>query len=103
MGPMRAGNEGLTMAVNRKRLLLPRTMARAGWEIANGRDDVEAMAYAPGMATAEFRALLHDIDGIALALTPFSVPELAVAPRMRVVARIGVGFDTVDVPALNAR
>lgn len=91
------------MAVNRKRLLLPRTLAHAGWEILKERDDVEAMPYEPNMPTAEFRALLHDIDGIALSLTLFGAPELEAAPRMRVVARIGVGFDTVDVPALTAK
>lgn len=91
------------MAVNRKRLLLPRTLAQAGWNILKERDDVEATAYDPNMPTPEFRALLHDVDGIALSLTLFGAPELEVAPRMRVVARIGVGFDTVDVPALTAK
>jgi D-3-phosphoglycerate dehydrogenase len=89
--------------VNRKRLLLPRTLAQAGWDVLKERDDVEAMPYEPNMPTAEFRALLRDIDGIALSLTLFGAPELDVAPRMRVVARIGVGFDTVDVPALTAK
>jgi D-3-phosphoglycerate dehydrogenase len=91
------------MAVNRKRVLLPKNMARAGWEIAESRDDVEAISYAPNMPTPEFHALLKDIDGVSLMLTPFGNPELAVAPRMRVVARVGVGFDTVDVPALTAK
>jgi D-3-phosphoglycerate dehydrogenase len=91
------------MTVNRKRLMLPKTMAKAGWDIANARDDVEAISYMPSMPTPEFHAMLNDIDGISLALTPFGAPELAVAPRMRVVARIGVGFDTVDVPVLTAK
>jgi D-3-phosphoglycerate dehydrogenase / 2-oxoglutarate reductase len=91
------------MTVNRKRLMLPKTMARAGWELAEARDDVEAISYAPNMPTPEFRAMLANVDAIALALTPFGGPELNVAPRMRVVARIGVGFDTVDVPVLTAQ
>ncbi|HEX2216383.1 MAG TPA: hydroxyacid dehydrogenase [Xanthobacteraceae bacterium] len=91
------------MAVNRKRLLLPNTMARAGWQIAEGRDDVEAIPYAPSMPTPEFHAALKDIDGVSLALTPYGQPELDASPRMQVVARIGVGFDTVDVPALTAK
>lgn len=91
------------MTVNRKRLLLPNTMTRAGWAIAEARDDVEAIAYPPSLPTPEFHALLKDIDGVALALTRYGVPELAASPRMQVVARIGVGFDTVEVPALTAR
>jgi D-3-phosphoglycerate dehydrogenase len=91
------------MAVNRKRLLLPNTMARAGWQVAEARDDVEAIPYAPSMPTPEFHAALKDIDGVSLALTRYGEPELAASPRMRVVARIGVGFDSVDVPALTKR
>jgi D-3-phosphoglycerate dehydrogenase / 2-oxoglutarate reductase len=91
------------MTVNRKRLLLPNTMARAGWAIAEARDDVDAISYPPSMPTPEFHALLGDIDGVALALTRYGAPELAASPRMKVVARIGVGFDTVDVPVLTAK
>lgn len=91
------------MSVNRKRLLLPSTMARAGWDIVERRDDVEGIAYAPSVKPAEFHALLSDIDGVALALTPYGAAELAASPRMRVVARIGVGFDTVNVPVLTAK
>jgi D-3-phosphoglycerate dehydrogenase len=91
------------MTVNRKRLLVPNTMAPAGWAIAAARDDVEAIPYLPSMPTPEFHALLKDIDGVALALTRYGEAELAASPRMKVVARIGVGFDTVDVPALTAR
>ena len=91
------------MTVNRKRLLLPNTMTRAGWAIAEARDDVDAISYPPSMPTPDFHALLKDIDGVALALTRYGAPELAVSPRMKVVARIGVGFDTVDVPVLTAR
>lgn len=91
------------MSVNRKKLLLPTTMARAGWDILEKRDDVEAIPYPPSIKPPEFHAMLGEIDGVALALTPFGKAELAAAPRMRVVARIGVGFDTVDVPAMTAR
>ena len=91
------------MSVNRKRLLLPRMMSRAGWDFLATRDDVDGISYVPNMPTGEFHTMLADIDGVALALTPFGGPELAAAPRMRVVARIGVGFDTVDVPVLTQK
>ncbi|MBX6425338.1 MAG: hydroxyacid dehydrogenase [Variibacter sp.] len=91
------------MSANKKRLLLPGTMARPGWEILKSRDDVEAIPYSPRIEPGDFHPLLADVDGVALALTPFGAPELAASPRLRVVARIGVGFDTVDVPALTAK
>jgi D-3-phosphoglycerate dehydrogenase len=34
-------------------------------------------------------------------MTPFGEAELKAAPQIRVVARIGVGYDAVDVPALT--
>ena len=89
------------MATNKKKVIAPASMARAGWDLLNAREDVEAAAYNPLMPTQEFHQLLHDVEGVALALTPFGAPELVAAPRMKVAARIGVGFDTVDIPALT--
>jgi D-3-phosphoglycerate dehydrogenase len=90
------------MASNKKKVIAPATMARAGWDILHAREDVEAVPYNPLLSTAEFHTLLADVDGIALALTRFGGPELAAAPRIKVAARIGVGFDTVDIRALTA-
>ncbi|HEY8873712.1 MAG TPA: hydroxyacid dehydrogenase, partial [Stellaceae bacterium] len=39
----------------------------------------------------------------ALGVRRFSDPELDAAPQLQVVSRIGVGYDEVDVPALNKR
>ncbi|MEA2935148.1 MAG: D-3-phosphoglycerate dehydrogenase / 2-oxoglutarate reductase [Variibacter sp.] len=91
------------MTANKKRVLAPHVMSRAGWEILESRDDVEAIRYAPNMPTPEFHALLNEADGVALSLTPYRAQELAVSPRMRVVARIGVGYDSVEVPPLTAK
>ncbi|MBV9786024.1 MAG: hydroxyacid dehydrogenase [Acidisphaera sp.] len=90
-------------ASNRKKLLLPGTMGRAGWDVVRARADIEAVSYAVDMPTPEFRAILADADGIALSVTPFREAEIAAAPRLAVVARIGVGYDAVEVPALTQR
>src|SRR3954462_5703067 len=91
------------MTANKKKLLLPNTMAKAGWDVLIGRDDIEAVPYEPYLTMPELQAALKDTDGIALSLTPLKGPEIAVAPRLRVAARIGVGYDAVDIPALTAR
>ncbi|HUA52157.1 MAG TPA: hydroxyacid dehydrogenase [Candidatus Sulfotelmatobacter sp.] len=91
------------MAPNRFRVLLPKTLVKAGWDIIKQRDDVDAIAYPPSIAAAEFHGLLGDADGVALSLTRFAAPELKAGPRIKVVARVGVGFDTVDVPVLTAQ
>ncbi len=91
------------MAKEKKRLLLPDAMARPGWDFAKARADVEAIAFSPGMPTADFRRLLSDAHGVALTFTPMQAGDLEVAPRLRAVGRIGVGYDAVDVEALTRR
>ena len=90
------------MSPNRKHLLIPTTLAAPGRAILEGRGDVRVTTYAPSLPPADLHALLHDAAGIALSYTPFGPAELAAAPALQVVARIGVGFDAVDVPALTA-
>jgi D-3-phosphoglycerate dehydrogenase len=91
------------MTPNTKKVMLPHTMAKAGWDVLNGRDDVEAVGYDPYITMPDLQVALKDTDGIALSLTPLKAPEIAVAPRLRVAARIGVGYDAVEIPALTAR
>jgi len=69
--------------------------------VVRARTDVEAIPFESNMPTPAFHALLHDAHGVALGLTPFAEAELQAAPNLRVVARYGVGYDTVDVAALT--
>jgi D-3-phosphoglycerate dehydrogenase / 2-oxoglutarate reductase len=91
------------MTTNRKKLLLPDSMGRIGWDLLKDRDDIEPVGFPNTIGPEAFRALLQDASGAALGVTPFREPELAAAPRIQVLARIGVGYDAVDVPALTRR
>src|SRR6476659_2123588 len=91
------------MTPNKKKALVPHTMAKAGWDVVVGRDDIDAVGYDPYISMPDLQGALKDTDGIALSLTPLEGAEIAVAPRLRVAARIGVGYDAVDLPALTAR
>ncbi|HEX3864771.1 MAG TPA: hydroxyacid dehydrogenase [Stellaceae bacterium] len=91
------------MATNIKKLLLPITMAKAGWAIVEAREDVEGVPYDVTGPKAELHKLLEDAAGVALSVQPFSDPELDAGRNLEVVARIGVGYDAVDVPALTRR
>ncbi len=91
------------MTTSKKKLLLPETMARTGWELARSRADVDAVPFSPTAPNPEFRRLLSDADGVALTSTPLRAADIEAAPRLRAVGRIGVGYDAVDVAALNAR
>ncbi len=88
---------------NRKKIMAPTTMSKAGWALIEARDDLEGVEFTPNLPTAEFHKLLDDVSGICLGITPFSDPELDAAPQIQVVSRIGVGYDAVDVPALTRR
>jgi len=86
---------------DKKRLLIPSMMAKPGWEVLAARADIEAIPFDLGIPTAQFHALLADADGVALSLTPFGEAEIQAGRGVRVVARHGVGYDSVDVAALT--
>src|SRR6185503_17381814 len=50
-----------------------------------------------------FHKKLGDANAVTLGGTPYKQAELDVSPVMEVVARLGVGFDQVEVPALSKR
>jgi D-3-phosphoglycerate dehydrogenase / 2-oxoglutarate reductase len=91
------------MASNRKKVMLPHTMGKEGVELIRRRDDIEVVMYPGGITQAELLPMLADVAGISLGGTPYRKPEMDASPAMEVVARIGVGYDTVEVPALTAR
>lgn len=57
-------------------------------------DEVSLESYRPHMATA---------DAVVLRTQPMPAEVIAAAPQLQIVSRHGVGYDAVDVAALNAR
>ena len=88
---------------NTTKLLLPAAMARIGLDLLAKRGDVQAVPFDVSMPTARFHALLADAEGVALITTPLCEAEIQAAPKLKVVARYGVGYDAVDVAALTRR
>jgi D-3-phosphoglycerate dehydrogenase len=78
-------------------------MGKEGIDLLKRRDDIEVEIYPAGVTQAEFLPLLSDAAGVALSGTPYRQKEMDASPVMEVVARIGVGYDAVEVPALTAR
>jgi D-3-phosphoglycerate dehydrogenase / 2-oxoglutarate reductase len=91
------------MATNKRKVMLPHTMGQQGIDIVRARDDIETVIYPAGIGQADLLPQLVDCAGIALSGTPFRQTEMDASPAMQVVARIGVGYDAVEVPALTAR
>jgi D-3-phosphoglycerate dehydrogenase / 2-oxoglutarate reductase len=91
------------MASNRKKVLLPHNMGKEGVDLLRRRDDIEVQIYPAGISQHELLPMLSDAAGIALSGTAYKQAEMDASPAMQVVARIGVGYDAVEVPALTAR
>ena len=93
------------MATNKKKLLITESMSQQGRALLDARDDIEAVEFPNMISASDFEALLKQhapVNGVALGATRFGEPELEASKEMLVVARIGVGYDAVDVPALTA-
>ena len=94
------------MASNKKKIFVTQTMARGGRALLAERDDIELIEFPNLISAADFEALLTahaPVPGVALGATRFGETELEAAQDMKVVTRIGVGYDAVDVPALSRR
>jgi D-3-phosphoglycerate dehydrogenase len=91
------------MATNKRKVMLPHTMGQQGLDLVRAREDVETVIYPAGISQADLLPQLMDCAGIALSGTPYRQTEMDASPAMQVVARIGVGYDAVEVSALTAR
>ncbi|MGJ5136011.1 hydroxyacid dehydrogenase [Bradyrhizobium oligotrophicum] len=91
-------------ATNKNKILVTESFSAKGRALLAARDDVEMIEFPNMISAADFSALLAShapVHGVALGATRFGEPELIAAGDMKVVTRIGVGFDAVDVPALS--
>ena len=55
------------------------------------------------MSEPSYAPLIGEADGLVIRTQPLSAATIARADRLRIVSRHGVGYDAVDLPALNAR
>jgi hypothetical protein len=70
------------------RLLLPKSLASAGWDIVKCRRDVEGILFDDEDPPESLHPALRAVDGVALGHTHFGQAEIDAAPRLRVVGRI---------------
>jgi D-3-phosphoglycerate dehydrogenase len=94
------------MATNKKKIFVTETMSQQGRALLRERDDIELIEFPNLISAKDFEAMLKaqaPVHGVALGATRFGEPELEASRDMKVVTRIGVGYDAVDVPALSRR
>jgi D-3-phosphoglycerate dehydrogenase / 2-oxoglutarate reductase len=91
---------------NKKKVLVTESFSPKGQALLAERDDIEMVRFPNMISAVDFAALLKShapVHGVALGATRFGEPELDASGDMKVVTRIGVGYDAVDVPALSRR
>jgi len=94
------------MATNKKKILITESFSQKGRALLIERDDIEMVEFPNMISAGDFETMLRQhapVHGVALGATRFGEPELAASEDMKVVTRIGVGYDAVDVPALSRR
>ncbi|MHC2578814.1 phosphoglycerate dehydrogenase-like enzyme [Bradyrhizobium diazoefficiens] len=94
------------MATNKKKIFVTQTLSQGARALLTQRDDIELVEFANLISAKDFQALLKShapVHGVALGATAFGETELEASKDMKVVTRIGVGYDAVDVPALSRR
>lgn len=94
------------MATNKKKILITESLSQSGRALLRERDDIELVEFSNMISATDFQALLKTqapVHGVALGATRFGEAELEASRDMKVVTRIGVGYDAVDVPALSRR
>ena len=94
------------MATNKKKIFITESLSKQGRALFDDRDDIELIEFPNMISANDFRTMLKaqaPVHGVALGATAFGEPELEASQDMRVVTRIGVGYDAVDVPALSRR
>ncbi|MBM3549842.1 MAG: hydroxyacid dehydrogenase [Alphaproteobacteria bacterium] len=86
------------------KIVLARPLVEAGMKVLRARKDVE-LSIVEDVTPTNIRAALKDAEAIIFrpANYQFSDPELDAAPKLKVVCRVGVGYDSIDVPALTRR
>src|SRR5215831_12444374 len=94
------------MATNKKKIFVTQTLSQGARALLTQRDDIELVEFSNLISAPDFEAMLKShapVHGVALGATSFGEPELEASKDMKVVTRIGVGYDAVDVPALSRR
>ena len=88
--------------MNRRKIVVVNRIADAGLALLKDRPDVD-WEVVPDSPLPDFRNKLKEAAAVTLGATRFGKEEVEAAPLLEVAARIGVGYDAVDVPVLTAK
>jgi D-3-phosphoglycerate dehydrogenase / 2-oxoglutarate reductase len=90
------------MAIETKRVLVAGKVHAAGVELLRSRADV-VVDFVEAVTAEAYLPYLPKADAVLLRTQPMTAADIATAPKLKIVSRHGVGYDAVDVAALNVR
>lgn len=90
------------MDTESKHVLVAGKIHAAGLALLRSRPDI-AVDLVEAVTTEAYRPYLAEADAILIRTQPMTAAEIAMAPKLKIVSRHGVGYDAVDVAALNGR
>ncbi len=94
------------MTTNMKRVFVTASLSAHGRAVFAERDDIEVRDFPHQLTGAEFQAALRavaPVHGFILGATRMTAEELDIGEEVQVVARVGVGYDAIDIPTMTAR
>ncbi len=83
-------------------LLIAGKLHSAGLALLD-REDGVTFDYVEEVSEPSYAPLIGKADGLVIRTQPLSAATIADAARLKIVSRHGVGYDSVDVAALNKR
>lgn len=84
------------------RILVAGKIHADGLAVLRNAPGVE-LDYVEEVSSESYRPYLANADALLIRTQPLTSSHIAGAPRLRIVSRHGVGYDSVDIAALNER
>jgi D-3-phosphoglycerate dehydrogenase / 2-oxoglutarate reductase len=83
-------------------ILIAGKLHPAGLALLEATQDI-TFTHVEEISEASYQPYLEQADALVIRTQPMGAASIAKASRLQIVSRHGVGYDAVDLPALNAR
>ncbi|MGH6619048.1 MAG: 3-phosphoglycerate dehydrogenase, partial [Alphaproteobacteria bacterium] len=90
------------MSKNQHKVLVVGKLPASAMALFEAREDVDATVVTD-VADDNLRKLMRDASGMTLRGAKISGDMIRGAEKLKVISRLGVGYDNVDIPAMNER
>jgi D-3-phosphoglycerate dehydrogenase len=90
------------MGTDAYKVLVAGKIHEAGLDLLKSHNGI-SVDLVEAVTTEAYRPHLSGADAVLIRTQPMTAGEISLAPKLKIVSRHGVGYDAVDVNALNAR